>query len=189
MDNVQPQAPVPEPVTPPPATPVSTDNKRSNRNQLLIIAGLVLVVCLGVCVCVALGGGALGSVFKEQAPVKAVIDDFMKAMLQKDTEKAYSLFSARVRRQIDISELEKMIKGNNYILFEGYQSIEINNFKVSTSVNTNQNLPQGKVATVNGIVYYSGDIAGKFDAVLEKEGDTWRIHNINVTVPPDKLAP
>jgi hypothetical protein len=190
MDDLQSQAPAPEPVlSAHPAMPVSNLNKKSNRNQLLIITGLVLVVCLGVCVCLALGGGAFGSIFKEQAPVEAVIDNFMKAMVQKDTETAFSLFSTRARRQMDIKDLEKMLKGNNYALFDGYQSIQISNFNVSVAANTNPDQPQGKVAKVNGTVLYTGNISGSFDAVLEKEGNTWRLHGINITVPPDKIAP
>ena len=166
----------------------SAFSRNPNRN-LLIVGGLVLFICIGICMCLALGGNFINNFTNEQESIGTVIDDFMKLMVERDTETAYSLFSRRVQKQIEISELEKMIQGKNYVLFEGYQSVEITNINLSTAVNTDQNLPQGRVATVTGIVHYSGNISGKFDAVLEKEGETWRLHNIYITVPPDKIAP
>ncbi len=82
-----------------------------------------------------------------------------------------------------------MIEGNNFVLFEGYQSVEVLNLNVSQAFNTNQNLPQGTVAKVDGTISYDGGFIGQFNAVLEKEGDVWRLHNINITVPPNKFSP
>lgn len=136
-----------------------------------------------------LGGTAFITVLREREPVSNVIDSFMTSMVEKDTESAYALFSTRAQRQIKISELDKMLEGNNYYLFDGYRSIEIGNLNVSKSFNTNQDMPQGTVATVDGTISYSNGFQGRFEAVLEKEGDVWPLHSINVTVPPDKFKP
>lgn len=173
----------------PKETPVTPPTQKPKFNQLLIIGGMLLLLCLCIGVCIAAGGVGLFRVYQERAPIESVIDAFMRAMVEKDTDKAFALFSTRVQRQISMSDIEEMLEGNNYVLFEGYQSLEIQNINISKAVNTNQDLPQGTVATVDGIIFYDGDFAGTFDAVLEKEGAIWRLHRVNVIVPPNKIKP
>jgi hypothetical protein len=81
------------------------------------------------------------------------------------------------------------LEGNNYVLFDGYRSVTVENINISAAFNTNPDLPQGTVAKVNGTIAYKGGFTGRFEAVLEQEGNKWRLFNINVTVPPDKLSP
>lgn len=82
-----------------------------------------------------------------------------------------------------------MLAGNNYALFEGYQSVTIQNINITTGVNTNPDVPQGLVAKVDGIVTYSGGFTGSFNAVLEREGDHWALDAININIPPNKIQP
>jgi hypothetical protein len=190
MTDPQQQIPVPEPIIQPSevvATPPPI--KKSNKTLLLVIGGMLLVICICIVLCVALGGTSLLKIYQEREPVSKVIDSFMQAMVQKDTQKAFELFSTRAQKQIKMGDLNKLLEGNNYVLFDGYQRIEIGNLNISKAFNTNENLPQGTVAKVNGTIFYTGGFTGRFDAVLEKEGDTWHLFNINVTVPPNKLTP
>lgn len=190
MTDFQQQTPAPESsVTQSPEAPATPLIKKSNRNRFLIIGGMLLVICVCAVICIAAGGVGLFQINKEKAPLESVLDSFMLAMVARDTDKAFDLFSIRAQRQLSIDDMNEMLEGNNSVLFEGYQSLELQNIKISKAVNTNQNLPQGTVANVNGIIYYDSDFTGTFTAVLEKEGDNWRLHNINVTVPPNKIAP
>jgi hypothetical protein len=125
----------------------------------------------------------------ERAPVEAVLDSFMKYMEANDVESAYALFSPRVQRQIPIDDVQEMIKGNNYVLFEGYQSISVQNIKLTAAVNTNPDLPQGTVANVKGFIEYSDGFTGNFTATLEKVDGLWMIHRIDINVPPNKFQP
>jgi hypothetical protein len=189
IDSSQ-QNPSSEPVVAQPVeAPTPPPTKKSNRNLFLIIGGVLLLFCVCAGACLAVGGAGAFQVYKEKAPVGRVLDSFMRAMVDKDADKALSLFSSRAQKQMSKSDLEKMWEGNNYVLFEGYQSLEIGNLNISKDFNTNQNLPQGTVAKVDGTVSYQGSFTGHFDAVLEKEGDTWRLFHINVVVPPDKVKP
>ncbi|MEW6031044.1 MAG: hypothetical protein AB1554_16365 [Chloroflexota bacterium] len=163
--------------------------KKSNKVLWLGIGGGLLVVCLCVVLCLALGGTSLLKVWQEREPVTEVIDSFMRAMVERDTERAFALFSTRARRQIKIDSLEEMLAGNNYALFEGYQSVTIQNINITTGVNTNPDVPQGLVAKVDGIVTYSGGFTGSFNAVLEREGDHWALDAININIPPNKIQP
>lgn len=190
-DSSQQQNSFPESFTQPSEIPDVLSPKKSNNSKWIIggVIGFLLLICICVALCVAVGGTGFAKVFQEREPVQAVISEFMQEMESKNTDKAYALFSARVQRQLDISEIEKMIEGNNFVLFQGYQSVEILNLNISQAFNTDQNLPQGTVATVDGTISYDGGFIGQFNAVLEKEDDIWRLHNINITVPPDKFSP
>jgi hypothetical protein len=78
---------------------------------------------------------------------------------------------------------------SSYVLFDGYQSVTIDTTNLTSAVNTNPDVPQGSVATVNGTVTYTGSVTGSFRATLEKEDGDWRLFLINVTVPPSKIQP
>jgi hypothetical protein len=168
---------------------ISPTPKKSNKN-LWIIAGITIaLICICSIICLALIGTGIGKVMVERAPVEAVLDSFMKYMEANDVESAYALFSPRVQRQIPIDDVQEMIKGNNYVLFEGYQSISVQNIKLTAAVNTNPDLPQGTVANVKGFIEYSDGFTGNFTATLEKVDGLWMIHRIDINVPPNKFQP
>lgn len=149
------------------------------------IAALIGFSCLIIGgVVVAIG---LGKVESEKAPVEAVLDDFMRDMLDEDVDAALALFSPRAQRQFSKSDMESLLEGNNYVLFEGYQSLTIGRINVKAVANTNPDVPQGTVAEVSGTVAYEDGISGQFVATLEKVGGEWFLFFINITVPPDKL--
>jgi hypothetical protein len=164
--------------------------KKSNKNLWIIASiAVVSIVCLCSILCIALIVTGVGKVMIEKAPVESVLDTFMKDMEAKNIESAYALFSPRSQRQIPITELEKLTQGNNYVVFEGYESIKVQNLNLTAAVNTNPDMPQGTVANVAGVVTYKDGFTGKLTAVLEKVDGEWRIFNFNVTVPPDKFQP
>lgn len=168
---------------------ISPTPKGSNK-KLWIFAGIVVaVICICSVLCLVLLGTSFGKVMVEKAPVEAVLDDFMVKMTAKDIESAYELFSPRVQRQISLENVQEMADGNNYVLFEGYQDLSVTNLNIGPAVNTNPDMPQGTVANVSGEISYSGGFVGHFEAILEKVERNWRLHYINVTVPPDKIQP
>lgn len=164
-----------------------SDGKQRSRRTLFIV---VSIIALSLCACVGIAALTIGrgilSLGTEQATITPVLDQFMQAMVSRDVNGAYALFSTRAQRQTPITDVETMFEGANYVLFEGYQSLTIESTNLSTNVNTDQDVPQGQVATVSGTITYAGDITGSFRATLEKEGGAWRLHAINITVPPSK---
>jgi hypothetical protein len=110
----------------------------------------------------------------------------MRAMVARDVNGAYALFSTRAQRQTAIADLHALDTGANYVLFDGYQSLAIESTNITNSVNTNPDVPQGHVATVSGTITYTGSVTGSFRATLEQEAGTWRLDAINITVPPSK---
>lgn len=175
-------------------TPFNQSNnleKRSNKLPIIIVLVVVIsCLCIGICT-VAGGRGTITGLMKvnqERDNVAAVIEEFMQAMMVRDTEAAYALFSTRAQRQTPLSDVEEMLAGNNYVLFENYQSTLVTNLSIKAAFNTNDNLPQGTVAEAQGTISYDDGFTGTVMAVLEEENDEWRLHNIHITVPPNKFG-
>lgn len=183
-----PLQPEPSPVTPPQIPDPVTSTTQKSKKKTWVIVGIVLgVLLLCSIVCVAVFGTSLYKVLTEKAPVEAVLDAYMQHMVNEDVESAYALFSPRAQRQIPISKVQEMLEGNNYFLFEGYQSLTLSNLNISAAVNTNPDVPQGTVANVTGVIIFEGDIQGSFTGILEKVDGEWMIDAINITVPPGKI--
>ena len=168
--------------TNPPAQP-----EKPKRN-LKLIFGIAVVA---VCACLTIGGAivalGLNKVSEEKAPVEAVLDDFMRDMLAEDVDAALELFSPRAQRQFSKTDLAALLAGNNYVLFEGYQSLTVGRLNIKAVANTDPDVAQGTVAEVTGTIAYENDFAGRFVATLEKVDGEWFLFFINITVPPDKL--
>jgi hypothetical protein len=174
-----------------PAVPADANPPRAkSRRTLWIILGSVIgVLMLCILLAALLIGRSILSISTEQAAITPVIDRFMRAMTEHDAQAAYGLFSSRAQRQTPIADLAKLLEGPNYALFDGYQSVTVDTTNLTSTVNTNPDIPQGSVANVNGTVSYTGGVSGSFRATLEKEDGDWRLFYINVTVPPSKLKP
>ncbi len=166
---------------------IPTQPKKSRKKLWVILSILGAAVIVGVIVCIFVFVAVSNAVSVEKGPVEAVIDTFMKRMVAKDTDNAYALFSPRMKGQFPESKLVELIQGNNYVLFEGYQNLSIENLKISAVVNANPDLPQGTVATVSGTIGYEGGFTGTFTGTFEKVEGHWLIYGINITVPPDKF--
>ncbi|MBN2003569.1 MAG: hypothetical protein JXA21_09460 [Anaerolineae bacterium] len=160
---------------------------KSKKVLWVILALVVGVSCLASVICFATFGYGLVKTAREKAPVESVLDSYMQAMADKDIESAYALFSPRAQRQIPLSKLQELIEGNNYVVFEGYQSLSVQTLNIKAVANTNPDVPQGTVAEVTGIVAYDHDVQGKFTGTLEKVDDVWQLDAIYITVPPSKL--
>ncbi len=174
--------PAPQVPTPFPAQP-----HKSNKSIWIIVGIVLLALCLCSMAFVAIFGTSMYKVYTEKAPVESVLNSYMRYMANKDAESAYRLFSPRTQRLAAISKLQEMLKGNNYILYEGFQSLSVSNINISAVVNTNPDVPQGTVANVTGIINFEGGIQGSFNGILEKVDGKWMIDGVSVSVPPDKI--
>jgi hypothetical protein len=182
--NKQPDNPMPVPGV------VSMPVKKSNKTLWIIVAVFLAVMAV-MCICSTFTIASIISVFlsgmKERAPVELVLDTFMSDMEAKDVEGAFDLFSPRAQRQMTQSDLKDWIRGNNYVCFDGYQNLSIDNIKFTSAANTNPNSPQGIVVTTSGTISYRDGFTGTYTAVLEKVEGVWMLYKIDVTVPPNKL--
>jgi hypothetical protein len=150
-------------------------------------------LCVGISgLCVGISGASFGALvvktYTEGPMVESVIDEYMGLMAGKDASQAYRLLSTRAKRNVSLADNEKLVEGNNYTLFDGYQGVTITSFTLNATVDSDPDMPQGQVAEVEGEIYYSDGYTGTFTAVLEKDGDEWRLFSINISVPPDRFG-
>jgi hypothetical protein len=171
-----------------PSNSIAPQPPKSKRNTWILAGAVVSILCLCSIVCVAVFGAGMFNVFKQKAPVESVLDAYMGHMANKDASSAYALFTPRAQRQIPFSEIQDLLKGNNYFLFEGYQSLSVDNINISATVNPDPDVPQGIVAEVTGTITYEGDVQGTFEGVLEKVGEEWMIDGMYVVIPPSKVV-
>ena len=190
-DNYQPPVtqPLPEQPLVEPPQPVVQPPKKSKKWIWVVVGISLSALCLcAVAVAVFIVYGAK-QVTIERSPIESILDQYMQAMANKDAEGAYALFSPRAQRQIPISDLQMWITGNNYLLFEGYQSLSVDQLKINAAVNLDPDAPQGTVAVVSGTTSYSGGFKGTFSGTLEKVNRKWMIDGIFTYVSPDKIQP
>lgn len=166
-------------------------SKKSNRIGFIIIGALLFsVCCISACAGIAglVGMGAV-KVITEMPRVENVIDEYLCAMDGQDASKAYALLSNRTKRNVLLADIEDFLEGNNYKVFEGYREIALTNFTLSLTSDSNPDMPQGLVAVVDGMISYADGFTGDFTAVLEQEGEEWRLFSINVNAQADKFGP
>lgn len=190
-DDMQRSQPTQTPATPASMSEAVVPASGKPNNRMWIIAlsavGALGVLCLCLVAAVAIGAGGIFMATTEKAPAESVLDAYMQAMAGREVETAYALLSPRAQRLIPISKLQELVEGNNYLLFEGYRSLSIENLSVRWITNINPDLPQGNVLSITGRTLYEDDIEGTFSATLEKLNGTWKIDGMNVIVPPAKM--
>jgi hypothetical protein len=171
-----------------PAPSIPNPPKKSNKAIIWII--IVCALCLGcitiigVSVMLAKGIKGLGNTSQEAT---TVIESYIRDMAAREYEPAYDLLCPKAQKKVSVEDLKKLTEGNNYELYDGFESISIVNFRSTQAFNTNPNLPQGDVLTLDGSVIYSDDFTGTFSATLEKVDGEWKIFSIFITIPPNKV--
>lgn len=162
--------------------------KKSPWKLIGIIAGLIVLL---TCICET--GAAVYFTKKmvnnhlEQPEVLAVIDHFMYLMKYNNAEDAYNLFSARQQKITSLQDIEEMLDGDNYLMFEGYWELNLIEFEISIQKSYNLDWPQGTVAYVFCEVLYQKENLQLLEAILEKQDGEWKLADIFVYPPSDNL--
>jgi hypothetical protein len=166
--------------------PVPPKKKHGKKFWILIIIAASILGCMALCVSFVVLSLVRSNT--EREPILKILDSYMTNMKSKNAKEAYTLFTPRLKKKLPLKELESFTKGNNYIIFEGYQKLSIKKIVMTKAFNTNPDMPRGDVATIQAEVYYAGGIVGQMQATMEKNGDSWTIYYVNVVVPPDKMG-
>jgi len=124
---------------------------------------------------------------QEKASIAKVLDGYMYAMKVKNPERAYGFFSPHATSQVPISRLQEWLDGKGYGMFEGYQSITVDSFSLVFVIKKEPNQPQGIVYSIKGTIFYEGGVQGSMNATLEKVNGEWKIFDVTVKVPREKL--
>lgn len=135
-----------------------------NRKTILIIAGVVVLLCIGLIV-LAVAGGVIGGLALTQ-PAASTGDTFMTALKDGNYDQAYMLCSEGLQQEVgSVQRLEQLIKGGN-----------VQPTKWSfTSRNTS-----GDQAELTGSVTFTGERSGTVQLVLEKVGSEWKVSGFHL---------
>ena len=169
-----------------PAEPPEADraaNKPHSRLALFLIIGLA-AVCLGGLAATVLVIRQLYQNPAETQGFEQAIDEFMAAASRRDVPSAFAFLSRDGQKQTPRSTLEKMLRGRDFALFAGYQSVHIT---ASHSASVTEN-GAGQAVEVSGEIAYSSNYVGQIKAVLQKQDGDWRIFTFEIKVPPGKYG-
>jgi len=169
-----------------PSTQARNTTPKQSRKWFLLVGGTAILLILCIVLCAAVFTSSFTRTVTEKGDVEAVLDQFMTAMESKNAEGAYSLFSSRAKRQMRLIEIESWLSGSDFVLFEGYESLNVVALNIGPVYSTDDDQPQGTVARVSGSVKYIGGYEGGFQATLEKEAGEWKLDHIRVNAPPNK---
>jgi hypothetical protein len=170
MNGIQPQntqlAHDPASATSRVTTPPQPIPGEKSRRKRVVIGALVVGLCLFMGLCGVVFGAGILKVTIEKPKVERVIDKFMSAMAAKDADKAYTLLSTHSKKKASLADVEKLLNGNNYLLFDGYQSVTIPNFTLNAAFSSDADMPQGTFAQADGTIAFRGGFKGTVNAVL-----------------------
>lgn len=156
------------------------------RLQLAVtaIGGLILLLFLGSCRLWS-ATNSVSSPETEEA-ITEVLDAYMRAMAGKDIAQAYDLMSSRAKGVYSLSDVQQLVEGTDFALFEGYQSVAVGRVSVIRRVNTNPSAPTVS-AQASGVITYAGGVEGTFEAGFDQENSQWRLSKVWIVVPPEKF--
>lgn len=170
------------------STTLHPEPVQNKRRRWWLIGGIGLgSICLLSAICVFVFVRAGMTLTDEQEVIAKEIDQFMKIMVERDTDSAYKMFSTFAPERFSISAIEEMIAGSNYSLFDGYKKIGIGRLNIGNYITTSSDEPSGVIANINGRITYKDGFEGSFTATLQKENERWKLISININVTPDKL--
>jgi hypothetical protein len=167
------------PMPPIQPTPPAQGGNFPKKRVGCIVFGLV-VLAIGACaglVVVVPGAmaGMVGELAKEQAALAQRLDRFMRAGAKNDPVAGYALFTHNGDEGAALSEASVAdLYSKHREMFDGYQSVQITNFRVNTVAGG------GTTASVAGTATYTGPKSVGFEARLVQEGGVWNLSYFNL---------
>lgn len=153
------------------------ERKRKNKRIIIgVIVIFLLIICAG---CVIVGNLVrnLDFSFDSDSPT---VEEFIQSMSDKDVDHAYGMLSTSGQATYSRADMNAMVDGIDFVLFEGFQDITITNFKSYSGTN-------GTYQQVQGMVNYQNQWQGEFYFILDKEDGEWKVSSFEITVPPGKV--
>ena len=147
---------------------VQPPKKRSGLKIVLAIGALLLVLCIG-------GAAAVFMFAKgELDDATAVVDRFMVAGENNNPSAGFAEFSAFARSQNVTEDDVAALYTTNANLFQGYESVTLNNFQANTT--------NGRtIADVTGVLNYDNGDTGVVEVEFSSDNEEWKINRIDIT--------
>ena len=113
--------------------------------------------------------GLVPTLMQFKSEVEPVVTEFMEACEDKDVEAAYACVSTQSGTKEDLTDFIN----SNYSLFADFERVTTGSWEVQSSAGITQGY-------VTGAIIYSEDRSLPFEAWLVKEGDIWKLTDINI---------
>lgn len=160
--------------------------RKSHRWLFFLAAGLLLATVVCGVVAVVLLARSIGQAPANLAAGQKVIDQFMQAGKAQDVDAAYALFATNAQDPSRRTKITQLFGARNRVLFAGYQAVDVNDFHVSSGSAADANASAGVEAVFLGTLHYAGGRTGRIQAILEQQGDDWKLFDIKINAAPDK---
>lgn len=116
---------------------------------------------------------------------RTVVKQFLHTVDIGDADRAYELMSTRAKMDVSRSQLkESMEESGDLGRFERYKRLYVERSWILTRIDVNPDFRRHR-ATLMESVMYDNAADATFRAVVEKEGEEWRILKIEVSAPSD----
>lgn len=156
--------------------------------RILGLTPLGLSVVGALCLfSVTVYGGCFASFFSsasEMTSATPLVEKYMRLMAAHNSAAAESLFSQEIDPYDTKRELDAMLRGPNYVLFEGYRSL---NSEGGSFFHRQGCLTNTSTLNVQGPISYEDGTVGHFTAQMVRERDAWALLGVSVVVPPAKI--
>lgn len=180
-DLTEPFEPTSEAIGTIPEAKLAPSPVKKSRTRLIV---LVIVLLAGVWISIPYIQFFVNfavSFPQEIKRIEVLVQDFLTAMSSKDTDAAYEMMSTEGDAQTQRSNIDTLLQGKNYVVFEGFREISLKDINISQ-------YGAYKYAEVSGDVFYDGGFVGDFSGKLVKEGEGWRIQWLTVNAPVEKFV-
>jgi hypothetical protein len=154
-------------------------SQKSNKIFWKSLGTIIVLTCVISILYIAFVTIEKRRVAAEKAQIESVLDSYMKSMLSRNYQSAYALFSPSAQEQLSVSDING---GDDFFLFQEYKSLSVENMQIDTYESTNSDGLPITAATVDGTIFFYHDTyVGKFDGIIEKVGELWKIHSISLS--------
>ena len=149
----------------------------------LIGAVLVVAVLLGSLRLINYGMTRTREMIGPPPEARTAVKQFLHVVDIGDIDRAYELMSTRAKTEVSRSQLKKLMTDpSNLGRFDGYKKLYVERSWILTRIDVNPDFRRHQV-TLEGSVVYDNAPDATFRAVVEKEGDEWKILEISVDAP------
>jgi hypothetical protein len=141
---------------------------------LVLIAGLATLCMVIPAVLVLVHGKESGGEWE------GVADAFMCAMRDGEVDQGFAMWATGPETRAIRPQLQDMVTSSQYVLFDGYERLEMTSW--NRTIGTG-----GNFVTLEGVVDYADDSEGTFTFILVRENESWKVYSFYVTVPWEKI--
>lgn len=162
-----------------------TATPRRGRSKLFyILAGVFGTVIVIALLCGGLTATGIFFAWRATSEVQPVLTEFMRNLADEDVDAAYAMMSEDGKKQMSRAALANFVNGPGRQYTYGFKSLTVQSLNRSMVANSNPNIVQGDVTSVQAALRYEDGSSGSLTATLQKIGGRWLIFGAHIERSP-----